>query len=171
MSGFIGAIKSGVELMKRGDDDSYDRVSSRYSVAICLVFAFLVSGGKLCLLSTRYYLLVSLYSILSTSICIPMRTSDISTRSVHWRPHRLLDTSRVQWPVDQVRGPVLLGEKHVLRAFDREPPQSRRQRRPGDHILPVDTNHPRLPGLPLSHPWTSLEGIDSQSCLGADVLL
>ena len=46
MSGFIGALKSGVELMKRGDDDTYDRMSSRYSVAICLVFAFLISGGK-----------------------------------------------------------------------------------------------------------------------------
>lgn len=46
MSGFIGAVKSGIELMKRGDDDGYDRLSSRYSVAICLVFAFLVSGGK-----------------------------------------------------------------------------------------------------------------------------
>lgn len=46
MSGFISALKSGVELMKRGDDDSYDRLSSRYSVAICLVFAFLVSGGQ-----------------------------------------------------------------------------------------------------------------------------
>lgn len=45
MSGFISALKSGVELMKRGDDDAYDRISSRYSVAICLVFAFLVSGG------------------------------------------------------------------------------------------------------------------------------
>lgn len=47
MSGFIGALKSGIDLMKRGDDDSYDRLSSRYSVAICLVFAFLVSGGEI----------------------------------------------------------------------------------------------------------------------------
>jgi len=46
MSGFISALKSGVELMKRGDDDSYDRLSSRYSIAICLVFGFLISGGQ-----------------------------------------------------------------------------------------------------------------------------
>ncbi|XP_067940884.1 innexin unc-9-like [Watersipora subatra] len=46
MSGFIAALKAGVQLMKRGDDDAYDRLSSRYSVAICLVFAFLISGGQ-----------------------------------------------------------------------------------------------------------------------------
>lgn len=46
MSGFAKAIQDGISLMKRGDDDTYDRLSSRYSVAVCIVFAFLVSGGK-----------------------------------------------------------------------------------------------------------------------------
>lgn len=47
MAAIINALKGGVEIMKRGDDDSYDRVSSRYSVAICIVFAFIVSGGRI----------------------------------------------------------------------------------------------------------------------------
>ncbi|KAF6028118.1 hypothetical protein EB796_013578 [Bugula neritina] len=46
MSGFAKAIQDGISLMKRGDDDTYDRLSSRYSVAVCIVFAFLVSGGQ-----------------------------------------------------------------------------------------------------------------------------
>ena len=46
MTDFTKTLQEGIKLMTRKDDDSYDRLSSRYSVAICLVFAALVSGGK-----------------------------------------------------------------------------------------------------------------------------
>ncbi|XP_067941208.1 innexin unc-9-like [Watersipora subatra] len=45
MSNFVKAITDGVKLMSRKDDDSYDRVSSRYSVGICVVFSALVTGA------------------------------------------------------------------------------------------------------------------------------
>jgi len=46
MSGLIDALNKGLRLLKHGDDDFFDRLSSRYSVAICIVFAVVVSTGK-----------------------------------------------------------------------------------------------------------------------------
>ena len=46
MSGLIDALNKGLRLLKHGDDDFFDRLSSRYSVALCIVFAVVVSTGK-----------------------------------------------------------------------------------------------------------------------------
>jgi innexin len=45
MTSLIDAARDGVRLLQRNNDDRYDRLSSRYSVAICLIFSILVSSG------------------------------------------------------------------------------------------------------------------------------
>lgn len=46
MSGLLDALNKGLRLLKHGDDDFFDRISSRYSVALLIVFAVIVSTGK-----------------------------------------------------------------------------------------------------------------------------
>ena len=46
MSGILDALNKGLRLLKHGDDDFFDRMSSRYTVALLVVFAVIVSTGK-----------------------------------------------------------------------------------------------------------------------------
>lgn len=43
MALLVDALNKGLQLVKHGDDDFYDRLSSRYSVGICLVLAVIVT--------------------------------------------------------------------------------------------------------------------------------
>ncbi|XP_067940681.1 innexin unc-9-like [Watersipora subatra] len=46
MSGILDALNKGLRLLKHGDDDFFDRMSSRYTVALLIVFAVIVSTGQ-----------------------------------------------------------------------------------------------------------------------------
>lgn len=81
-------------------------------------------------------------------------------RPIHWWPNWLLDTSWVQWTVDQICGSVLLGEKYVLCTYDKEHSRPPWANRIGDWLLPVDTDYPCFPGVALCDPWSVVEGID-----------
>jgi len=56
MSGILDALNKGLRLLKHGDDDFFDRISSRYSVALCIVFAVVVSTGEFVLHTGRFVL-------------------------------------------------------------------------------------------------------------------
>lgn len=46
MAAIVDALNKGLRLLKHGDDDFYDRLSSRYSVGICLALALVVTTGQ-----------------------------------------------------------------------------------------------------------------------------